>query len=70
VALTELPPGLVDGLPEEDQHAIVQTVGEPLLLTEYWDDETAELEFTDSAGVIHFIYVSPAFIRPVDRLGR
>lgn len=62
VVLTQLPPGLIDNLPKEDQEAIINIVGKPILLLEYDDDGRAELEFTDQAGVIHFIYVNPEFI--------
>jgi hypothetical protein len=57
--LTELPPGLLDGLPQEDQQAINEVVGRPLLLNEFSDDETAEFQFTDSAGDIHFYLCEP-----------
>ncbi len=63
VVLTEVPPGLLDGLPMEDQRAISEVVGKPILLTEYDDEGRAELKFTDRDGVIHFIYVSPNIIR-------
>ena len=66
--LTMIPPGLLDGLldglPEEDQHAITAVLGESLILNEYDDIGRAELEFTDSEGHIHFIYVDPSFIQP------
>ena len=58
--------GLLDGLPPEDQQAIVDVVGKPVLLNEYNDEETAELQFTDGNGVIHLVYVSRSFIRPSD----
>jgi hypothetical protein len=63
VVLTEVPPGLVSGLPMEDQRAILEAVGKPVLLNEYDDDGRAELQFTDSDGVIHFIYVNPNAIK-------
>ncbi|MBZ5521673.1 MAG: hypothetical protein LAP21_05380 [Acidobacteriia bacterium] len=62
VVLKKLPPGLLDGLPDEDQKAIAKIVGKSVLLLQYDDIGRAELEFTDSAGVIHFIYVEPEFI--------
>jgi hypothetical protein len=37
VALTSIPPGLLNGLPQEDQNAIVAIVGKPVLLVEYED---------------------------------
>lgn len=54
VALREAPPGLLNGMPPEDQQAIVE-VGTPVLLNEYTDQETAELQFTDGNGVIQFV---------------
>ena len=63
VVLTAVPPGLLDGLPEEDQRAISAIVGKPLLFLGYEDDGRAELEFTDDEGIGHFIYVRPEFVR-------
>lgn len=63
VVLTEIPAGLLHGLPLEDQEAISKVVGKPILLNEYDADGRAELKFTDSHGVIHFIYVKTSFIR-------
>jgi hypothetical protein len=66
VVLIEVPPGLLDGLPIEDQQGINEVVGKPVLLNEYDGVGRAELEFKDRNGVIHFIYVDPAFIRAVN----
>jgi hypothetical protein len=63
VVLIEAPPGLLQGLPIEDQKAISEAVGKPIRLIGYDDDGRAELEFTDAEGVIHFIYVSASVIR-------
>ena len=62
VVLRELPPGLIDGLPREDQIAISEVVGKKVLLVEYDEDGRAELEFTDPHGVIHSIYVDPRYL--------
>ena len=62
VVLIEVPPGLLDGLPTEDQEAIAEVVGKRVLLAEYDDDGRAELEFTDRNGVIHSIFVSPDLV--------
>ena len=35
VVLQDLPPGLIDGLPEEDQKAITEIVGKPVLLESF-----------------------------------
>jgi hypothetical protein len=63
VVLTELPPGLLDDLPIEDQVAISDVIGKPIRLNEYDEDGRAELEFKDRNGEIHFIYVDPDFLR-------
>jgi hypothetical protein len=60
--LTEVTQGLLDDLPSEDQQAICDIVGKPILLVEYDEDGRAELEFRDRDGNVHFIYVNPAFI--------
>jgi hypothetical protein len=62
--LTELPPGLLHGLPIQDQNAIRQIVGKPILLESFDPDGRAELTFIDSDEVIHSIFVSPEFVRP------
>ena len=64
VVLEEVPQGLLDGLPKEDQQAISEIVGKPIRLNKYDEDGRAELEFTDQLGVIHFIYVRPESLRP------
>jgi hypothetical protein len=63
--LITIPPGLLDGLPKEDQLAISAVVGKRILFVGYDEDGRAELEFTDSEGIIHFIYVSPEFVKSV-----
>jgi hypothetical protein len=37
VVLTEVPPGMLDDLPLEDQQAIVEVVGKPIVLRGYDD---------------------------------
>jgi hypothetical protein len=64
VVLIEIPRGMLDDLPPEDQEAITDVVGKPILLNEYDDAGRAELEFKDRHGQIHFIFVAPEFIRP------
>ncbi len=63
VIVGTIPPGLIDGLPPEDQVAISEVVGRPVRLSGYDDLGRAELEFTDSLGSIHFVYVNPTSIR-------
>ena len=63
VLLTEVPPGMLDDLPSEDQQAITAVVGKPILLTKYEEDGRPELEFQDRNEDYHLLYVSPEFIR-------
>jgi hypothetical protein len=63
VLLATLPPGLLRGLPREDQKAIREIVGKPVLLEEYDEDGRAVLTFTDSKNVWHSIFVSPDYIK-------
>ena len=62
VVLAKLPPGFLDDLPAEDQRAISEVVGKPILLNGYEDDGRAELQFTDQLGVIHFVYIRPELL--------
>jgi hypothetical protein len=66
VVLTEVPPGMLDDLPLEDQQAIVEVVGKPTVLRGYDDDGRAELEFEDRDGNGHVIFVDLRFIRAGD----
>jgi hypothetical protein len=63
VFLKGLPPGFVDGLPEEEQKAITSRVGRPILFIKYDRDGRAELEFMDKDDGIHMLYVQPKYIR-------
>jgi hypothetical protein len=71
VVLTAVPPGMLDGLPSEDQQAITEIVGKPILLTQFDEDGRAELEFQDRNGYFHVLYVKPEFIlKPSRPLGQ
>lgn len=63
VVLVEVPPGLLDDLPLEDQRAIREIVGKSIRLNAYEDDGRAKLQFNDRNGVCHFICVRQEFIR-------
>ena len=63
VVLIEIPRGMLDDLPPEDQQAITDVVGKPILLNEYDDAGRAELEFKDPDGQTHYVFVAPEFIR-------
>lgn len=69
VVLTSIPPGLLDGLPVEDQKAIVAIVGKPVRLAEYDEDGRAEFQFDDpfdgrtgAYSHTHSIWVAPELI--------
>jgi hypothetical protein len=62
VILTTLPPDLLQGLPEEDQVAIRSIIGRPVTLAGYSFGQ-AELEFVDSAGDNHSIWVEASLLR-------
>jgi hypothetical protein len=69
VVLTAVPLGLLDGLPQEDQHAIIAMVGKPVLLVGYDDDGRAEIFFDDPIDVgtdrdrnTHSVWVLQAFV--------
>jgi len=62
VVLARLPPGLLDGLPEEDQKAISAIVGVPIKLSGY-DDGRLVLEFVEDSGTIHSIYADRQFVK-------
>ncbi len=63
VVLEKLPPGLIDGLPEEDQKAISAIVGVPIRLSGYDDDGRLELEFVEANGTGHSIYVDRKYVK-------
>jgi hypothetical protein len=70
VVLVSLPPGLIDGLPDEDQRAIRAIVGKPVLLVGYDERGYAQLHFADPFDLqtntyshTHSIWVAPDFIQ-------
>lgn len=63
VVLTTVPHELLRGLPLEDQRAISDVAGKPIVLSGYDSDGRAELEFTDRNGDTHFVYVQPNLIK-------
>jgi hypothetical protein len=62
VILNGLPPKFLDDLPKSDQVAVANAIGTAVLLLAYDEDGRAELEFADSAGTIHSIFVDPKYI--------
>ena len=65
VLLRGLPRGFLNDLPKEDQAAILAVVGKPVSFVDWDDVGRAELEFTDTASVVHYIYVDRRFIQQV-----
>ena len=68
---TTVPSGLLEGLPQEDQNAIVAIAGKPVLLVGYDEDGRAELQFDDPFDVqsdrdshTHTVWVASKFIEP------
>lgn len=64
VILTAAPSSLLQGLPKEDQKAIRSIVGQPVTFAGVSYGQ-AELEFVDSHGDEHTIWVETDLIRPV-----
>jgi hypothetical protein len=63
--LMEVPPGMLDDLPPDEEQALCEGVGKPIMLKEYDDAGRAGLEFKDRNGDLHCIYLSSTFISPV-----
>ena len=63
VVLQKLPPGLIDGLPEEDQRAIRAIVGTPIKFSGFDELGRLELQFVEKDGTGHSIYVSRQFVK-------
>ena len=74
VIFLALPPGLLEGLPEEDQRAIAVMVGKPVTLVGYDEAGRAELYFddpfdarTDDYSLTHSIWVEVKYIAGVQK---
>jgi len=65
VVLEKLPPGLLNGLLEEDQKAISAIVGVPIRFLDFDDDSRLKLEFAEDNGTIHCIYVDRQFVKAI-----
>jgi len=71
VVLVAIPPGLLDGLPEDDQRAIRAIIGTPVTLLGYDERGYPELHFADPFKTqsheyshTHSIWVPPEFVKP------
>ena len=72
VLLRALPPGFLDGLPEEDQRAITAMIGKAVTFVGWDEIGAAELHFddpfhprTDESSFTHSIWVAPECITRV-----
>jgi hypothetical protein len=63
VIILSVPPTLLSGLPEEDQVAIRAVIGKPVIFTGMSYGQ-AELEFKDSRGDEHTIWIDADQIKP------
>ena len=63
IILTTAPPAVFRGLPREDQKAIQSIIGQPVVLAGFSYGQ-AEVEFTDSQGDEHTIWVDADLLRP------
>jgi hypothetical protein len=63
VILTGAPPVLLEGLPEEDRSAIRAAIGRPITFVGFSYGQ-AEVEFIDSQGDEHTIWVDADLLRP------
>lgn len=64
VVLISVPPTLMSGLPEEDQSAISSVIGKAVKFSGFSYGQ-AEVEFKDSHGDDHTIWVDVDRIKPV-----
>ena len=65
VVLKKAPTSLLQGLPKEDRASIKAIVGRPVLLAGFSYGQ-AELEFTDSQGDEHTVWVESDLLSPAD----
>lgn len=65
VLLVGLPQGFLDDLPEEEQRAILEVVGKPVLLSAYDEDGRAELFFGNVDGASHTLYLDTKHIKAI-----
>lgn len=70
VVLKALPTGFLTDLPRSDQSAISKMIGRRVLLVAYEADDRVELEFSDSKGGIHYVYVNSRFISAIPKTKR
>ena len=65
VRLLAAPAELLEGLPAEDQAAILAAVGTELVVEDIDELDQAEILLKDRQGQIHFIWVSPAALEVI-----
>jgi hypothetical protein len=63
VVLVRASEKLIAGLPDEDQKAIQAQVGNVLKVNEFDEYGHAEIEFVDTEGMMHTIWIEPSCLR-------
>jgi hypothetical protein len=63
VILTDAPPALLEGLPEEDRSAVRAVIGRHVRFVGFSYGQ-AEVEFTDAQGDEHTIWVDADLLQP------
>lgn len=66
VLLVEAPDSLLNGLPIEDQQAVLAMVGKTALLVGFDAYGNVELEFSDAQDVLHTIWVAGTCIEAIE----
>ncbi|MDH4982593.1 hypothetical protein [Hyphomicrobium sp. D-2] len=66
VVLSEVPPELISGLPDEDVAAIAAQIGSKMKVSGFDELGNVELEFASSADTFHTIFVTAKSLRKVD----
>lgn len=59
VVIVTTPEQLLEGLPDEDQTAILAQVGQTLKVSGFDEYGYAEIEFVDAKGIAHTIWIEP-----------
>jgi hypothetical protein len=67
VRIFRVPADLPSGLPNEDQAAIHEQLGKVLVVQGFGEAGSVELEFVDSKGHPHTIWIDPTCLERVGR---
>ena len=70
VVLVGLPAALIADLPLADQQAILAALGTRVTLVGWDEEDRAEIQFEDSEGGWHFLFIDRCVVAPIDGLRR